>query len=135
MLTKAATPEVKALYDQAMAIFNSYAIARVYASEITMVIDRKPNATEHDIWFYNFSKGPERFAQLVNAGEYMLLDSGLSEIKVVNSMRGLPTVLTEARERCCQIETGLPYLVATGKADLPERPRGRGYLRRSKEVA
>ena len=135
MLTKVTPPEIKALYDQAMDIYATTSIARVFASEVTMVVDQKPNAEtdRHDIWFYRFGKSHERFAQITNGGEYLVLDSGLVENIVLNAMKGLPTVFKEARNTLSLIETGLPWAIATGKEAAPESKPGRGYLRRHKD--
>ncbi|MNE23352.1 hypothetical protein D3C87_1160500 [compost metagenome] len=127
MLTKATPPEIRALYDQAMDIYATTSIARVFASEVTMVIDQKPNAEtdRHDIWFYRFGKSHERFAQITSGGEYMILDSGLVENIVLNAMKGLPTVFKEARNTLSLIETGLPWAIATGEQPPPAQRIGR----------
>lgn len=95
MLTKETPARIKIMYDQAMAVFASERVHEVFSSEVTMVIHRKPDTINHDIWFYRFKEGPERVAQLTNAGSYLILDSGLREDMVFNSMAGLPHAIQD----------------------------------------
>jgi hypothetical protein len=95
MLTKETTPEIKELYRKAMLVFNTERVHEVFSSEVTMVIDRKPDTFKYDIWFYRFKEGPDRIAQITNGGEYMILDSGLREDMVLNCMRGLPQAIQD----------------------------------------
>lgn len=95
MLTKATPPKIKELYDQVMAVFASDDVHGVFSSEITIVVDRKPDTTQHDLWFYNFGKSHERFAQITQGGEYLIMDSGLLENIVLNTMKGLPHAIQD----------------------------------------
>lgn len=95
MLTKATPPKIKELYDHAMLVFASERIHEVFSSEITVVVDRKPDTTEHDLWFYQFGKSHERFAQITQRGEYLIMDSGLLENIVHNTMKGLPHAIQD----------------------------------------
>jgi hypothetical protein len=95
MLTKPTPPKIKELYARAMSVFDSELVHGVFSSEITVVVDRKPGTTQHDLWFYNFSKSHERFAMLTQGGEYLIMDSGLLENIVLNTMKGLPHAIQD----------------------------------------
>lgn len=95
MLSKVTPPQIKALYEQAMVVFASERVHEVFSSEITVVVDRKPDTTQHDLWFYNFGKSHERFATITQGGEYLIMDSGLLENIVLNTMKGLPHAIQD----------------------------------------
>lgn len=95
MLTKRTTSIIKAQYEQAMAIFASEHVHEVFSSEVTMVIHRNPDTTNHDIWFYRFKDSPDRLAMITDNGQTMRLDSGSLEGMVHNAMLGLPHAIQD----------------------------------------
>jgi hypothetical protein len=119
MLSKTTPPQIKALYHEAMDIYATTTIANVFASEITMVVVPQPDTTRHDIWFYRFASGPDRFAVLTQGGNELLMESVLMENRVLNCMKGLPHVFTDARDVLSQLECKLPWRVAMGLEELP----------------
>lgn len=119
MLTKETPLAIKALYDECMALFATTTLFNVFPGEITLVIDRQPDTDLHDIWFYCYKESPERIAYITAAGQTVHAVSETVIERLETTLSILPAVLMDQRNRLCEQETGVPWLVATGQANLP----------------
>lgn len=122
MLTKTTPPEIKALYDECMDLFATTQHMGVFADHITIVFDRQPDTDRHDVWFYCYKEGPDRIATITAGGTQLCVDSDTTANRVLYSLKSLPSFIVHERNRICELETGVPYLVATGQAVLPATP-------------